>query len=389
LSSKNTLIISSYFLTYFIAGGAFTPLFGLYLQHLEFSGSQIGIITAISPLMMLLIQPFIGYLTDKTQRFHLLLITATLLATIVSLLLPFAGNSFLFIVTLIMLLACFQSGIEPILTSMVMSYTVGKKQTYADFRVWGAVGYALSVWALGQWTAEHSIVSIFYVQSTFLFLSVLFARKIPAGKPKIKTPITRKNVKILLKQRQFLLFLTACFFVYGAMLANNVYFGLLFLHLGGTMAGVGLSFLISVGTEVPMIRLAGKLIGRIKVTTMLTAASFLCALQYFCFSFHPSEMMIYALNVAQGVSMGIFIPVAVAYVQQNSTAELQTTAVGIFNGISFGLGNWFFTVIGGFVMDIGNITDVYVLFGIVSLFGTLLFYQLRRKEQKNTYHFVT
>jgi PPP family 3-phenylpropionic acid transporter len=299
-----------------------------------------------------------------------------------SLLIPLAGSSFFLIVILTVLLACFQSGIEPIFTSMVMSYTVGKKQTYADFRLWGAVGFALSVWALGQWTVEHSLVSIFYVQSVFLLLSALLAKKVPTGKVEVTKPISTDNIKLLLKNKQFLLFLAACFFVYGVMLANNVYFGLLFLHLGGTMAGVGVSFLISVGTEVPFIRLAGKMIGKVKLTTMLTSASLLCALQYFCFYFHPSEMLIYALNVAQGVSMGVFIPVAVAYVQQNSTAELQTTAVGIFNGISFGLGNWFFTVVGGFVLELGEITDVYVLFGAVSLLGTLLFFLLGIKHKK-------
>jgi PPP family 3-phenylpropionic acid transporter len=88
------------------------------------------------------------------------------------------------------------------------------------------------------------------------------------------------------------------------------------------------------------------------------------------------------LNIAQGLSLGLFIPVSVSYVQKYTSDSLQTTAFGIFNGVSFGLGNWFFTLIGGMVLEYSNIHFVYLLFSCISLFGMSLLVFLHIAHRK-------
>jgi PPP family 3-phenylpropionic acid transporter len=375
-------MIISFFLFYFIAIGAYMPLFSLYLHELHFTGTQIGIIASINPLIMLLVQPLWGYLADQTGRLHTILVTSLLVSAAIGILFPFL-NGFVTFIALSILLAFFNSASEPVSTSIIVSYTKKNNQSYADYRLWGAVGFALSAWVLSLIAQSNSLQIIFYTFSLFLFVSIFFAWNLPEISTVQKNVTTKGNVKKLIINKPFLLFLFACFLVYGVMLANNSFFGLLYTSLGGTLAGVGVSFLISVGSEVPFMRLAGKLLNRMDITSILIFASFISALQYFCFFFHPSEIFIYLLNVAQGLSLGLFIPVSVAYVQKHTSSSLQTTALGIFNGISFGLGNWFFTLVGGIVLESLNIHFVYLIFSIVSFLGMFLLVILRFLQRKS------
>jgi MFS transporter, PPP family, 3-phenylpropionic acid transporter len=161
------------------------------------------------------------------------------------------------------------------------------------------------------------------------------------------------------------------------MMANNVFYGFLFESIGGTLADVGVSFLISVGSEVPFMRMTGKLIDKLGIIYVLILASFVSTVQYFCFYFQ-----LYVLNIAQGFSIGIIIPASFQYVQEHTPSSLQTTAMGIFSGVGFGLGNLFFTLIGGILLDFTNIHSVYLLFSIVSFLGMFIFIYLRYAQRK-------
>ncbi|WP_028776859.1 MFS transporter [Shimazuella kribbensis] len=379
---RNAFIISSFFLLYFIAMGSFAPLFSLYLQELRFTGTQIGIIASINPLMMLLVQPLWGYVADITKRFHFILIVTILLSAGLGIVFPFLHGFSLFLL-LSLTLAFFQAAAEPVSTSIIMSYTERFNLSFGNFRLWGAVGYALAVWALGQLSQTYSLKIIFYTFSLFLLLSALTAWKLPVFDWQSKKTYPSKNeIKKLLTHKKFVLFLFACFFVYGAMLSNNSFYGILFISLGGTISGLGISFLISVGSEVPFMSLAGKLLKRINIATILCIASLVSAVQYFLFFYPSAKDIIYVINVAQGFSLGIFIPVSIQYVQHITPKQLQTTAIGIYSGVSLGLGNWFFTLVGGIILEHANIHFVYLLFSIVSILGMFLFLGLRFSSQK-------
>ncbi|MCH5585741.1 MFS transporter [Shimazuella sp. AN120528] len=380
-TKKNNYIISSFFLMYFIALGAFAPLFSLYLQGLQFTGSQIGIIASINPLIVLFFQPLWGYAADLTKRFHLILIFTILLSAGLGLLFPMLSTFSLFLL-LSICLAFLQAAIEPVSTSIILSYTEKFNLSFGNFRLWGAVGYGLSIWALGQLAQLYSLKIIFYTFSLFLALSAFYAWKLPYQPSQIKqSKPSLRQIKKLMTHKRFLLFLLACFLVYGTMLSNNSFYGLLYISLGGTISGLGVSFLISVGSEVPFMNLAGKLLKHINIATILLVASFVSGVQYLLFFYHSSTNFIYLVNIAQGFSLGIFIPVSLQYVQSLTSKSFQTTAVGIYSGVSLGLGNWFFTLIGGIVLEHSNIHYVYLLFGIVSLIGMLLFLVIRLLPQ--------
>ena len=77
----------SFYLLYFGANACFLPYMVLYYQSLDFSGAQIGMLTAISPLITLVSAPFWTGIADASHR-HKLVLTVTLLTSINLLLTP-------------------------------------------------------------------------------------------------------------------------------------------------------------------------------------------------------------------------------------------------------------------------------------------------------------
>src|SRR5258708_32698530 len=79
----------SFYLLYFGANACFLPYLILYYQNLGFSGAQIGLLSAISPLISLVGAPFWTGIADVSHR-HRLVMSITLLAAIgLAVLFPF------------------------------------------------------------------------------------------------------------------------------------------------------------------------------------------------------------------------------------------------------------------------------------------------------------
>src|SRR5215204_6399250 len=100
----------SFYLLYFGANACFLPYIVLYYQSLGFSGAQIGLLSAISPLISLVGAPFWTGIADVSHR-HRLVMSVTLLGAIgMASLFPFART----IAAVFVLLALFSFMIAPI-----------------------------------------------------------------------------------------------------------------------------------------------------------------------------------------------------------------------------------------------------------------------------------
>src|SRR5512133_1855621 len=77
----------------FFAGVAFSmPFMVLYYQNLGFSGTQIGILVGITPLVTLVSSPLWTGMADSTHRHHLLMSVVLLAGAVTIATLPFFNN---------------------------------------------------------------------------------------------------------------------------------------------------------------------------------------------------------------------------------------------------------------------------------------------------------
>ncbi|MBA2173282.1 MFS transporter [Halobacillus locisalis] len=366
-----------YFFSFFSFGSLF-PLLSVYLEEEKgLSHTQIGLVIAALPLVTIFIQPIWGMISDYTRRPKRLLMVASVVASILGFFYPMLQVFPLLLVGIICI-ALFQSGIVPLSDSLSLNFVQQNGKEYGNIRLWGAIGFAVSVFVLGRVTeATGSLSWIFYFFSTGLLFALLSLVHFPKRADAVSTSF-REGLSVLVKQKPFLLFLLSNFLVFGPVLANNYYFGTFILSVGGTLSGVGVAFLLAAGSEAPFMKFAQQVINRVGVLRVLMFSSLVSGSRWLLYSFEPSSEVVYATTIVQGISVGLYIPAALILVRELAPDNVRATAVGLYSAVGNGLGNAFFTFLGGVVIDVWSVTGMYSFFSMMTFTGMVLVYVVSR-----------
>lgn len=370
-----------YFFVFFGFGSLF-PLLSVYLKDdVGLTGSQIGIVMSISPVVMIIVQPIWGMISDTTKK-PITILTATLIfGSIFSFLYSFIENYY-FIILMATLLAIVQSAIVPLSDSVAMSYVQRTKVQYGSIRLWGALGFAISALIIG-WLAEiiHLKV-IFYSFTIVLCISAFYAQKLPKESKTLNTSI-RHGLKRLKKIPHYFIFLACTFLILGPILANNIYFGIFIDELGGSLIGVGLAFLLGAGSEAPFMKVVGQFIEKLGIQKVLFLAALVSTLRWALYVLEPPLWVVYATIITQGFSIGLFIPAALQFIREITPTSVGATAISIYSAIGNGLGNWFCTFFGGMIFEVFQIKGVYLFFAGLTALGLCLLIFMKKFEDKN------
>lgn len=378
--STNRYFYSFYFLVFFSFGALF-PLLTVYLKDdVGLSGSQIGMIMSISPVVMILIQPMWGVFSDYTQKPRQILIGTLFFTALAGFGFSFVGG-YAGLLVIAFLLAFSQSALVPISDSITLNYVQKTKGNYGSIRLWGAVGFAIAVLVSGKLSEYFSLTVIFYVFAIGLLIAMVMVFFLPKESQSMSVNI-RDGIGTLMKMPKFVLFLVTTFLIFGPVFANNFYFGLFITDIGGTVTGVGIAFLLAAGSEAPFMRIAGKWISRFGLHSIMISAALVSALRWVFYFFEPPLYIVYATTIAQGFSVGLFIPAAMQYVRDIAPINVRATAVSLYTAVGNGLGSWFCTFLGGYIAEYFSVAYVYLFFGILTFGGLGLILYIRQADQR-------
>ncbi|WP_239454020.1 MFS transporter [Bacillus suaedaesalsae] len=374
-----------YFLT-FLGIGALNPLLPVYLDEtIGLSGAQIGLIMSLSPVVMIVIQPMWGLLSDWTQKPRLLLTIATLLTSLIGIVYSFA-NVYVSLIIVAITLSMVQSAMIPISDSITLNYVQKTRGNYGSFRLWGAIGFAVAVIIAGRMAETFGNSVIFYIFSAVLFIAALFSFRLPEESQQSVQTSMFTGIKSLRKQKKYMLFLFTTFLILGPILANNSYFGLFVKDIGGTLTGIGLAFLFAAGSEAPFMQFANRFIQKLGMMKVLLIAALISMVRWYFYYFEPSLVLVYATTIAQGFSVGLFIPAALQYVRDIAPKEVRVTAISIYSAVGNGLGSWFCIYVGGLLLEWFSIQMVYLFYGMLTSIGIVslvIISRLERNESKS------
>jgi PPP family 3-phenylpropionic acid transporter len=272
-----------------------------------------------------------------------------------------------------------QSAVIPLSDSIAMNYVQKTKGNYGSLRLWGAVGFAIAVLIVGWLSDQTSLKAIFYVFSIALLVSCLFAWQLPKQNQSMRISL-REGFKELINVPRYFVFLFIAFLVLGPILANNIYFGLLIAEVGGGLTGVGIAFLFAAGSEAPFMRIASIWISKLGMVNILILATIVSSLRWFLYFFEPPISIIYLSTIAQGFSVGLFIPAAIQYVRDLAPKKVGATAISLYSAIGHGLGNWFCTFVGGLFLEGFSVLYVYLFFGVMSSLGLIVLLLFKYKK---------
>ncbi|MGN7469491.1 MFS transporter [Brevibacillus sp. SAFN-007a] len=353
--------------------GAFSPLITQYYNSISLTGTQIGLISAVAPVVSIVAQPMWGVFCDRFQIRKTILILTLVASGLLGLF--FIGvSAFAVVFLLSMILSFFQSAVTPISDSLALGYAKNHGLQFGDIRLWGAVGFAIAAFVTGLLVEQWGPSVLFYSYCLALLVATLFLLRVPDESSQ-ETPRFRvgmlAGMRDLLRIPRYLLFLLASFFVLGAVNANNIWFSLFYQEIGGSVAGVGLAFLLFAGSEAPFMKLAGFFVRKWGLELTLLLAAVFGAARWLWYSSAPSTTLVIALFFIQGISVGFYLATAAQFVRENTPASLQVTALAIFLSVGGGLGTMLCNLAAGWIKDSFSTLGIYLFFGIITVIGII------------------
>src|SRR5215813_4931208 len=136
----HSIPLTLFWFVYFGSLGIFFPYFALYLrENAGLSGTQVGVVLAIAPLIGMIAQPFWGQIADRTGARSRLLTFLTL-GTALGYLALGAAKGFWSIVAAAIPLSLVGTAVFPMMTSVSLAILRGTgRHAFGNVRVWGTV----------------------------------------------------------------------------------------------------------------------------------------------------------------------------------------------------------------------------------------------------------
>ncbi|OZU88326.1 hypothetical protein CIL03_11790 [Virgibacillus indicus] len=372
---KYALLNMFYFL-FFIGTGAFQFL-NLYYVDVGLTTGEIGILFAAGPLVMIFAQPFWGMLTDYWDSPKITLFIMIIGSAGTALFYPFSYE-FENLLILNIIYFFFQSSVPPIADATAMSL-LDDRNDFGKVRLWGSVGYAAGVIAVGKVLDLFGLQLMFILHSCFLLIALTLALRLPIKKGGKKDFSMQKAVS-LFKNPAFLMFLLFSFLVHLTVHANNSFYAIYIQNMGATLTVVGLALLIKSILEVPFFALSKKLMNNFSFPILLSATAIIYAVRWIILGYSSGLEILVWSQILLSLSYSIQYFVSVAYVDVIAPERYRATGQTFYWAVTFGLGGWLGNLLAGFVLDYIEIDEMYRLAALISLASVSLLWIKPKKR---------
>ena len=368
-----------YFL-YYGAVGSLLPYFAPYLRGLGFTGTEIGTVQLVGPLLGPLAALAWAAAADRSGQPGRVLGRASALAFLAAAALPFARTP-LQAGAVMLAMALGDRAVVPLLDSLTLEEVRrAPGQSYARIRLAGSLGFAALALLMGGLLAARGDLPGDPLVPMGVALLVggyaLAARGLPAAGPRAGPRPGWAEVRALLSDRRLLGLMAACAVHWLACAPFHLFFGLLVRERGLPSAVTGLGMATGVAAEVVALLGFPRLEGRFTLRSLLALSFAASALRWFALSRAEGSLAVIALQLLHGLTFGLFWGSAVAALGRLIPAPLRSTGQAIFAAVVFGGGNALGYQLSGIAYDhFGRVAPLFDLAGLgemVPLLGVLL-----------------
>lgn len=354
----------------------------VYLKDKGLTGTEIGWVLAIGPFASIISQPFWGYLSDKYKTVKKMLLIAIIGMNIGSIIF-FQMNQLVTILIFGAVFYFFSSPVGALSDSLAQRRANELKISFGSIRTWGSIGFGVSVLIVGEILDRVGVQFMFwpYIVMGILLLTVAAFTK------DVKTdnkPISLKDVRNLLRNRDFILFLLVMMFITVTHRASDNYIGIYLIELGGTERLIGWSWFIAVMSEALVFATAFLWFRKYNPLVFIIIAAVLYAIRWFIYGLATNPYHILAFQALHGVTFGVFFTAAFDYVTRIIPSFLQSTGHLIFYSVLFGVSGIIASVGGGYIIENYSGQTLYQVMGTITSIGILFligyFINIKRKE---------
>lgn len=383
MKPRETLKLPLFYLLLSSAFAGWQSFFNLHLDEVGFSSMQIGALNAVFISTSALVVPFWGMLADKFGNYRVLL----LLSSVCALLVFIIGETltFYWMVVFVAMISVFHQPSGAVLDGMTMNFVMHKpRYTYAQFRLWGSAGYAISSLVVGYF-AQINTKLIFTISALLFLLLFLFNLfTLPAMPVRGRNLVNFRSFGVFIRNRSLLVFLVIILF-YGISISPLYQFlNLYYKDIGASTSFIGWVFFIQALFEVPAFLIGARLLKQRKPERIILFAMIVSFLRLVGYGLIRDPQVAISLSAFHGITIAFFLIGVVEYIQSRTPDHLRTTGQALFWAFHSGAGVTLGNLLLGYLRDhVGMLRAMHVHAGIafLVLIGTFIFFKLTKHSE--------
>ncbi|WP_337101512.1 MFS transporter [Paenibacillus sp. YIM B09110] len=344
----------------------------LYFLERGYSEQQIGIIYAIGPLMSIFANILFGMASDKLRTIKKLLMLLLFgQLVMISILLPF--EHFAVVCLVMMGFYFFQTPINPLTDSLILLSSQYTGKPYALIRIFGSLGFAATAYSLGlilkhigsNWTMPLALLTI------AITLCLVFGLK---DYQATSRKMDFSGFFKLLRQRNIVIFFLLVLAISIPHRMNEGFLAVTMRHLGASDSLVGLSWLMSSLSEIPVLFLLGKYGHKFKELPLLMIASIMYAVRLWFVSDIQDPRWALAAQAMHSITFGIYFSTALRYISRIIPDEFRASGQAVYAVVWTGLAGAISGFFGGFIYEQFGRESFFRMGSIIAMVAAIGFF---------------
>lgn len=337
----------SLFLLYFIrffGDAAFYAFFQLFVKSKNITDTKTGLLLSIAPIAIIIMTPVWSKLAKNSNRNKEILVITSIIEGILIIIM---GNMSAYEAILIITILISFSGTQfySLLDGFSGTFAAVNNKDYTPIRMFGSMGYIVSLLLVGQITEHIGFKYAFYIAGFLIILcSYLLHRLKPVDLDALPTEDSKPHYKELLTNKRFIFY--GLFYVLTFTLAfvGDNFFS---LYLTDQSAGYGITtgqwgyiYALMVVIEVLTMLIISRF--KIKDYYMYIAAVIAMSIRYLVVGSNPGLILTVAVSCLRGVGVGVFLGIHIKHL----------TKILSMNNLTFGI--LIIQVLHNIVLAVGN-----------------------------------
>ena len=342
--------LSGYYFFHFAFVGVFQPYFGLYLQSINFSAWEIGLVLSQMALMRLFAPAVWGWLADRAHR-RIPLVRLAAGVSVVVFVLFFFVRTLVPMLAAMALLAFFWSASLPLMETLVFDHLHREPLRYSRIRLWGSIGFIVTVLCAGFLLDRLAPASVLWVSFALMFGILGCALAVPEG----PTPPHHEDtppVSAILAQGRVRALLLACFLMSAAHGALYVFYSIHLSDQGYSKTTVGAMWFLGVLAEIGVFLFMSRLQRRFPLRFLLLAAFVAAVVRFLLIGWAVEwfAVLLFA-QLLHGLTFAAYHAAAIAAINRWFPGRCQARGQALYSGLSFGAGGLLGGLISGWSWD--------------------------------------
>lgn len=373
---------------YFAHIGFFNPYLPLWLKDMGFGLLAISLMTSLQSATRLFAPYLWGWLSDHVGSRVLWLRYCATVALLVSLglLLPWSSASGVGLFCVLLLLFTHTSGMMPLseaaLAQSVSQHGGFDAHRYGRIRLWGSLGFLVTVLAAGAWFERHSMASFPLWSALTLLAVVVSVWTMPDPRDAAHAGHEPVRVWPVLRQPAVAWFFVAAFFHVLAHVFIYIFFSLYLDELGYTKSSIGWLWAVAVIVEIAWFFTQGRWLQRWTLPRWLTWVSALMTLRMaLTAGWAEHDWVLCLAQLAHAFTFAAHHSVCMAWLNKHFPGRLVGRGQALYAVLCYGLSGVVAGLVGGASSVQWGVNSVFWLATGAALLGTCASLMVGRSHQ--------